>query len=69
MCHKSKEQLKGTYALKYIEWGEKQGYHKRRTCASRPRWWDIIESKGNVHLFRNFEREIIRFIQAFSFSF
>jgi hypothetical protein len=48
MCHKSKEQLKGTYALKYIEWGEKQGYHKRRTCASRPRWWDIIESKGNV---------------------
>jgi len=41
MCHKSKEQLKGTYALKYIEWGEKQGYHKRPTCASRPRWWDL----------------------------
>ncbi len=37
MCHKSKEELKGTYALKYIEWGEKQGYHKRPTCASRPR--------------------------------
>jgi hypothetical protein len=41
MCHKSKEQLKGTYALKYIEWGEKQGYHKRPTCASRSRWWDL----------------------------
>jgi len=41
MCHKSKEQLKGTYALKYIEWGEKQGYHKKPTYASRPRWWDL----------------------------
>jgi hypothetical protein len=48
MCHKSKEQLKGTYALKYIEWGEKQGYHKRPTCASRPRWWDLGHRKyGN----------------------
>jgi hypothetical protein len=45
MCHKSKEQLKGTYALKYIEWGEKQGYHKRPTCASRPRWWDLGEQE------------------------
>ena len=41
MCHKSKEQLKGTYALKYIEWGEKQGYSRRPTCATRPRWWDL----------------------------
>jgi hypothetical protein len=45
MCHKSKEELKGTYALKYIEWGEKQGYHKRPTCASRPRWWDLGERR------------------------
>jgi len=41
MCHKSKEELKGTYALEYIKWGEKKGYHKRPTCASRPRWWDL----------------------------
>jgi len=45
MCHKSKEELKGTYALEYIKWGEKQGYHKRPTCASRPRWWDLGERK------------------------
>jgi len=43
MCHKSKEQLKGTYALKYIEWGEEQDYHKRPTCATRPRWWELME--------------------------
>jgi len=48
MCHKSKNELKGTYALEYIEWGEKQGYHKRSTCASRQRWWDLGESKGNI---------------------
>ena len=48
MCHKSKEQLKGTYALKYIEWGEKQGYHKRPTCASRSRWWDLGENRFQV---------------------
>ncbi|NWF98799.1 MAG: Eco57I restriction-modification methylase domain-containing protein, partial [Nitrospirae bacterium] len=33
MCHKDKKDLKGTNALKYIEWGEKQGFHKRPTCA------------------------------------
>jgi hypothetical protein len=43
MCNKSKNELKGTYALEYIEWGEKQGYHKRPTCASRQRWWDLGE--------------------------
>jgi len=41
MCHKSKYELKGTYALEYIKWGEKKGYHKRPTCASRQRWWDL----------------------------
>jgi len=43
MCHKDKKNLKGTNALKYIEWGEKQGFHKRPTCASRQRWWDLGE--------------------------
>ncbi len=41
MCHKSKEELKGTKALEYIEWGEKQGYHRRPTCRSRRHWWDV----------------------------
>jgi len=41
MCHKSKKELQGTKALKYIEWGENEGYHKRPTCRSRVRWWDL----------------------------
>lgn len=45
MCHKEKKDLQGTNALKYIEWGEKEGVHQRPTCASRPRWWDLGERK------------------------
>jgi len=41
MCHKSRKELKGTKALEYIKWGEEQGYHKRPTCASREKWWDL----------------------------
>ena len=40
MIHKDKKALKGTNMLKYIEWGEKQGFDKRPTCASRkPEPW------------------------------
>jgi type I restriction-modification system DNA methylase subunit len=28
-------------AQAYIQWGEKQGYHQRPTCASRQWWWDL----------------------------
>ncbi|MFH7880946.1 MAG: DNA methyltransferase, partial [Candidatus Aenigmatarchaeota archaeon] len=40
MCNKSKEELKGTKALEYIKWGEKQGFNKNPTCKGRARWWD-----------------------------
>jgi type I restriction-modification system DNA methylase subunit len=43
MCHKTKEQLKGTAALRYIQWGESQNYHKRPSCRGRVRWWDLGE--------------------------
>lgn len=41
MIHKDKEELKGTNVLKYIEWGEEQGFHERPTCKSRQRWYDL----------------------------
>ncbi|GIU83210.1 MAG: hypothetical protein D6687_03185 [Acidobacteria bacterium] len=41
MCHEEKTALKGTAALEYIQWGEKQGYHLRPSCASRKWWWDL----------------------------
>ena len=40
-----KKNLKGTYALKYVQWGESLGIHKAPTCASRiteeREWYDL----------------------------
>jgi len=41
MIHKDKKELKGTNVLKYIQEGERKGYHTRPTCASRKRWYDF----------------------------
>lgn len=41
MCHLPKSILHGTRALKYIEWGEAQGFNKRPTCRSRRSWYSI----------------------------
>jgi len=42
---KSRDGLKGTYVLDYIEWGEEQGYDKGATCAARVtqdrEWYDL----------------------------
>jgi len=46
-CHKDKKSLKGTNALKYIKWGEKQKFHRRPSCRGRMRWWDLDEITGN----------------------
>ena len=43
MCHKDKEELKGTGALAYIQQGEKEGFHFGNTMASRRRWYDLGE--------------------------
>lgn len=55
MVHKNKEDLRGTNALRYIEWGE--GYtdpadtrniypfFKKPTCASRKRWYDVGQQR------------------------
>lgn len=48
IIHKDKKDLKGTNILRYIEWGERKGFHKRPTLASRKRWWDLEEVKGNI---------------------
>jgi hypothetical protein len=43
MIHKDKEELKDTNVLKYILWGEENGYHERPTCVTRKRWYDLGE--------------------------
>ena len=41
ICHLPKAKLKGTKALRYIEWGEAQNYHRRASCANRTLWYDL----------------------------
>jgi hypothetical protein len=66
MCHKSIGELKETYVLEYIKWGEKPRkdekereigrFQKRPTCRSRSRWWDLGErqpAKVNVNYLIN----------------
>ena len=45
LCSKPKEKLKKTRILKYIRWGEREGFHKRPTCASRALWYDLAPGR------------------------
>lgn len=38
---KKKNELKGTSVLKYIRWGEKEGFDDRSTCANRDPWYEL----------------------------
>lgn len=44
ICPKEKHKLTGTYLLKYINFGEKEGYDKRPTCASRKPWYSLAKN-------------------------
>jgi hypothetical protein len=61
MCNKSKRELKGTKAIEYIVWGEKQKYNKRPTCASRKYWWNLGERNKAIINCNYMINEIIRF--------
>jgi hypothetical protein len=43
------EKLKGTHVLKYIKWGEREGFDQGTTCASRAKsrpWYDLNVGKA-----------------------
>jgi hypothetical protein len=41
ICHDDKRHLSNKSVLEYIEWGEKQNFHKRPSCSSRGLWWNL----------------------------
>jgi hypothetical protein len=49
LTDKHKEDLKRSYCLKYILWGETQGFHKEPTCEARATqehdWYDLVRSR------------------------
>jgi hypothetical protein len=70
MCHKSKRELNGTNALRYIEWGEEsekdkngdelRAFHLRPSCVSRQKWWDLGERQKPNYVFPCGIRETYR---------
>ncbi len=58
MCNKTGKELKGTFALDYIKWGEKQGFHKRPTCRSRKEWWSLRDRKIALYHFNYLIHEV-----------
>ena len=50
VCHQDKDDLRGTGALRYIEWGERQGVHRIRSVRSRKRWYELSENAGPLAL-------------------
>jgi len=76
ICNKSKRELKGTGALKYIEWGEKQvieikrggekgkkikGFHRIETVKNRKYWYSLPKLPSADVLFRQFFNEIFNY--------
>ena len=50
ICNKNKTELKGTKALEYIKWGERQEYHYRSTLRSRQSWWNLGQRDPGLYL-------------------
>lgn len=49
-CSKNKSELKGTNALKYIEWGEQNNYNEGASVNGRQRWFEApIREKAKFH--------------------
>jgi hypothetical protein len=73
LCDKPKNELRGTNALKYIDWGENQiaeiksggdkgkkvkGYHRLETVKNRKLWYSLGKPKLMNFIFRRFFNEI-----------
>lgn len=52
LCGDGRSKLKGTHALKYIQWGEREGFDHGSTCAARAasgEWYDLRPgARGDV---------------------
>lgn len=63
LCHKDKKELKGTNALKYIEWGEKQGFCENETVKNRRLWYACsMDLSGNTFWVKETNNRIGAFI-------
>jgi len=67
MIHKDKKQMKGKNILRYILSGEREEFHKRPTCASRNRWYDLGHQLSSDGIwFKAFNDRVIAPINKFN---
>jgi len=59
LIHKDKSELEGNNILKYIQWGENQGFHLGPTCASRQKWYELEEIQGELLSMMSFNERYI----------
>ena len=57
VCRASKADLKGTNALRYIQWGEGEKFHKRASVVARPLWYSLPEQSPFDCLLLRFRHE------------
>lgn len=50
ICNKSKEELKNTKALEYIEWGEREKFNKKPTVKNRKYWWQNPDFSSKIFM-------------------
>ena len=60
MCNKNKKELKGTNALKYIEWGESKKFNKKPTVMNRKYWWQNSDFGSKIFMQMSYN-DIFRF--------
>jgi hypothetical protein len=61
MCHKSKKDLKGTHALEYIKWGEKQKTKGRQKQEAGIPWSQVASIAGRAHWYSLDEKSPMNF--------
>jgi len=55
LVDKPKDQLRGTHVLKYIRWGEREGFDDGPTCASREKWYTLeADNRSDVFWSKSF---------------
>jgi len=59
LIHKDRSELSGKNILRYIEWGENQGFHLGSTCASRQKWYELEEKQGELLSMMSFNERYI----------
>ncbi len=47
LCHKTKEELRGTAALEYIKWGESKRIHLVPSVKNSEKWWSLSLDAAN----------------------